>query len=325
MERREVGSTLERRWEHRYQIPLLLALLLLLLEARLPDRRRATWLARVLPVALAVLGATPARATWLDRDALPRAAARLHDAGDFDGAAGKYNEALIDEPDGVMLHYNLGAAEYRRDDWEAATRAFSAVLADDPDGPLAGRAAYNLGNARYRQGEGAAGTDPKVALTHWGEALVAYRVAMTAAPDFEDPKYNYEFVQRKIDELRQQQEQEEQQEQQEQEEQQNQEQPQEQQDPQDQAEQQEEEPQQEEQPQGEQPQEQAQQDQPQEPEPQERPEPQAAPDAEPPRDSERMTPDEASALLDAGQDEELTPEEMNRGAVTVGDVPLKDW
>jgi hypothetical protein len=38
-----------------------------------------------------------------------------------------------------------------------------------------------------------------------------------------------------------------------------------------------------------------------------------------------MTEDEARALLDAGQDEELTPEEMNRGAVAAGDVPLKDW
>jgi Ca-activated chloride channel family protein len=330
MEKRELGSTLERRWEHRYQIPLLLAFAALLVEAYLggrPRRRgdRGRWPARVLPVALAVLVAAPARAAWLDRDALPREAARRYAADDFEAAAAKYNESLIDEPDRGSLHYNLGAAEYRRGEWEAATRAFSAVLADDPEGPLAGRAAYNLGNVRFRQGEGVAGTDPAAALSHWGEALVAYRLAMNAAPDFEDPKYNYELVQRKIDELREQQEEQEQQQQEEQEQEEQEQQEQQEQEQQEQQEQQEEQEQQQgeqEQP-DEQPEQPPQPEQPQESEGQERPEQEAAPEPRP--GTQRMTEDEARALLDAGQDEELTPEEMNRGAVAAGDVPLKDW
>jgi Ca-activated chloride channel family protein len=47
MEKRELASTLERRYEHRYQIPLALALVLLVVEAVLGDRRieraRARW------------------------------------------------------------------------------------------------------------------------------------------------------------------------------------------------------------------------------------------------------------------------------------------
>jgi Ca-activated chloride channel family protein len=45
MEKRELASTLERRWEHRYQIPLAAALVLLLAESLLGDRRveRRRW------------------------------------------------------------------------------------------------------------------------------------------------------------------------------------------------------------------------------------------------------------------------------------------
>ena len=55
MEKRELASTLERRYEHRYQIPLAAALVLLVVEAVLGDRRvervRARWRRRASEVA----------------------------------------------------------------------------------------------------------------------------------------------------------------------------------------------------------------------------------------------------------------------------------
>jgi hypothetical protein len=39
MEKRELGSTLERRWEQRYQWPLAVAFVLLVTEMLLADRR----------------------------------------------------------------------------------------------------------------------------------------------------------------------------------------------------------------------------------------------------------------------------------------------
>jgi len=39
MEKRELGSTLERRWEQRYQWPLAVAFVLLVAEMLLADRR----------------------------------------------------------------------------------------------------------------------------------------------------------------------------------------------------------------------------------------------------------------------------------------------
>ena len=51
MEKRELATTLERRFEHRYQLPLAVALVLLVLEPLLGERRAASvrrrWRGRV--------------------------------------------------------------------------------------------------------------------------------------------------------------------------------------------------------------------------------------------------------------------------------------
>jgi Ca-activated chloride channel family protein len=244
---------------------------------------------------------------WLDPSALPRRAAREYEAGKFDESVQHYNQALIDEPDSSLLHFNLGAAEYRRGQYEAAARAVE-LLHDDP------AAAYNRGNALFRLGEAAA-QKPQDAMTRWAEALVAYRRAIALDPADEDAKFNYEWVTRKIEELKQQQQNQEQQQDQQQEQQQGEQQNQEQQ----QEEQQQQEQAKEEAPpeqRDEQPGEQAQQ-----PEPP--PEVQQGGDAAP-SDGE-MTEEEATALLDGERNEELRPDEVIRRQLGAGDLPGQDW
>jgi Ca-activated chloride channel family protein len=238
---------------------------------------------------------------WLDPSALPRQAAREYEAGEFDEAVQHYNQALIDEPDSSLLHFNLGAAEYRRGQYEAAARAVE-LLSDDP------AAAYNRGNALYRLGEAAAAQTPQDAMKHWAEALVAYRRAIALDPADEDAKFNYEWVVRKIEELRKKQEEEQNQDQQQQGQEQQQE------EKQDQAkEEPQEQPQEQEQPP---PAEQAQQ-------PEAPPEPQPGGEAAP-SDGE-MTEDEATALLDGERNEELRPDEVIRRQLGAGDLPGRDW
>src|SRR6185295_9257138 len=83
-----------------------------------------------------------------------------------------------------------------------AQNAFQQVPTGDADRVRTARVAYNTGNVKYRLGEAAAGSDPQAALGAWGEALVAYRRALTAAPDDVDAKFNYELVEKKMAELR---------------------------------------------------------------------------------------------------------------------------
>jgi len=283
---------------------------------------------------------------WLDPSATPREAARLYEAGKFDDAATKYNQALVDEPDSALLHFNLGDAEYRRKQYEASARAFASL-------PQDAAAQYNQGNALYQMGLAAEQAKPQDALQKWAEALVAYRRAIATDPADEDAKFNYEWVSRKIEELKkkleeQQQNQNQQQQNQNQQDQQNQDQQKQdqqadqQQQPQDQQQKQDQQPQdqqkQDEQQQaGEQP-EQKQDEQAQKPE-QPQGEQKAQQDQQPSGEQQQaqggegqaqpaegeLSRDEATALLDGERNEELRPDEVIRRQLGAGEGPVQDW
>jgi len=139
---------------------------------------------------------------WLDEHAKARDAARLYTAGKYEESVARYNEALTDAPDSPLLHLNLGAAAYKQGQYADALTAFQQVPTSDADRARTARAAYDIGNVKYRLGEASATSDAKATLDLWAEALVFYRRAMAAAPDDVDAKFNYELVTKKIDELK---------------------------------------------------------------------------------------------------------------------------
>jgi Ca-activated chloride channel family protein len=269
-------------------------------------------------VAAVVLAA--ASVAWLDPHAPAREGNRHYAEGRYEDAVGKYNEALVDDPDSPLLRFNLGVATYQTKKWADAAKAFEQVPTSDADAARAARVAYNLGNARYRLGEEAAASDPLSALRLWGEALVAYRRALGAEPDDVDAKFNHEFVERKIAELRKKLEEEQQQR-----EQQEQEQGQRQDKDQDQAPDQAQEgaPQEEPQP------------EPSQDQPKDAGQPSPSPHGEAPPPSEaaageaterEMSPQEAAALLDAQREDELEPRDLARRLQPAVPVePAEDW
>jgi len=207
MDNRELASTLEKRFEQRFQWPLAAAVALLLAEALVGERRRERRRAlawrpgrATAVVAALVLGATSIG--WLDRWAAARAGNRLYVDGKYDDAATKYNEALVDDPDSPLLHFNLGAATYKQRKYEDALKAFQQVPVRDDDPARTARTAYDAGNAAYQLGTTVQGSEPQKALEHWAQALAFYRRALGAAPEDVDAKFNYEFVQQKIADLR---------------------------------------------------------------------------------------------------------------------------
>ncbi len=153
-------------------------------------------------IAGVVLALATVGASWVDPHATAREAARLYAEGKFADATAKYREALVDDPDSPLLHFNAGAAAYRDGKFDDAVAALGAIPPSDADAARTARTAYNVGNAKYRQGATAEASNPQQALTRWAEALVAYRRAMGADPTDEDPKFNYEFVEKKIADLK---------------------------------------------------------------------------------------------------------------------------
>src|SRR5215469_9296875 len=200
LEKRELESTLERRYDLRYQFPLAVAFLLLLLEPLVGERRPAPggsgwrrWRGAVAAVLLATMSVG-----WLDPHGRAREGNRLYDAGKFDDAAEQYNQALVDNPDSPGLHLSLGDARYKAGKYDDAGRAFEHVPPSPDDAKRTAHGAYNLGNTRFRQGEALQSSDPQKSMQLWTDALADYRRALGADPDDQDAKFNHELVERRL-------------------------------------------------------------------------------------------------------------------------------
>jgi len=290
----------------RFQWPLGAALLLLWMESILGTRRKkiprspvSIRLAALLAVAALILPPGPAEAS-------PRQAQKLYDAGQYEAAGEKYRAAISKEPENARLHYNLGSTLYRTGQFEQAAETLEQSLNTD-DVELQKDSFYNLGNTRYRLGESRLGANPEETISFWEQAMKDYQNALNLTPDDVDAQFNYEFVKKKLDELRNQQQNQEQNQQQdqqqnEQDQQQDQQQPQKQdQQSGDQENQEQEQPEPDQKNEDEQPR----QEEPQSQEPQpKQQEPEQQPQQQPERVPGRMTREEARQLLEAIKDNE---------------------
>lgn len=249
--------------------------------------------------------------------------------GAYDEAVTAYREGLIDQPDSLLLRFNLGAALYKLGKYDEAAAAFSAVAASGEEQWIA-RAAYNLGNTLYRIGESAEASDPKTAVSSYEQALMVYRRAMAADAEDTDAKYGHEFVARKLEELLERQAQQENQQQQQQEQSGEQDQGQEAQQ-QDQAgdDQQQEQDSRDAEASPEQDSEQSQR---QQADARELPSPQPSSAGQSPQapseeeQQESLDRQAARAILDSASSEELGPEDITRATGVAGSaIPAKDW
>jgi len=136
--------------------------------------------------------------------ASPSSALREYKAGKYDEALKEYERLLQKKSDDPRLHFNAGAAAYRSRQFDEAAKQFNATLAS-PDLKLQGLAYYNEGNSLYHLGE--AIPDPKKRTESWEKALQDYQSSVKLNPQDADAKFNYEFVKRKLEELKQQQQQ----------------------------------------------------------------------------------------------------------------------
>ncbi len=138
---------------------------------------------------------------WLDAHQPVRDANRLYDAGKYEDAAAAYNAALVDKPDSDPLHFNLGDATYKQGKYDEAVSAFQKV--ETTNDPTRGsRVAYNVGNAKFRQGQALEQTEPQKALGLYAEGLASYRRALALTPDDEDSKFNHELVAKRIEDVK---------------------------------------------------------------------------------------------------------------------------
>lgn len=124
----------------------------------------------------------------------------LYNKGRFEEALKNYEEALLDAPESDIVNFNLGAALYKTKDYQAAIGHFEKSLVSEKE-PLAQKASYNTGNAKYKFGISHEQTDLSKAISLLKEALRRYERALELEPEDEDAKYNYEFVKKELQRL----------------------------------------------------------------------------------------------------------------------------
>jgi len=203
----EGQEKLVKRYHERYHWPLAAAILLLLAEMLFPEQRRASRRSSSQAEASAFRGAAALLALMIwPHSALssPSTALREYEAGRYEAALKEYEQALQRKKDDPRLHFNAGAAAYRQGRFEQAAKHFSEVLPAQ-DLKLQELAYYNLGNTLYRTGEAAG--DPKKMQQAWEDALRRFDGAIKLNTNNADAKFNYEFVKKKLEELKQQQQQ----------------------------------------------------------------------------------------------------------------------
>jgi Ca-activated chloride channel family protein len=176
-------------YEERFNVFILAALLLLLVEELLEDKCRPAARKRFgFLIWLGVCSLLP----WL----LPHTGLtadppdQLYRQGQYEDAEKAYAKADMDHPKDIRFRYNRGCAAFQNGQYKEAGAAFSSVMRRAKDDNVRFRAAYNLGNTAYKQED-------------YASAAEYFKAALAANPDSADARYNLELSLRAIEKMKQ--------------------------------------------------------------------------------------------------------------------------
>jgi Ca-activated chloride channel homolog len=202
MQAAEMDVRLSRRPIERYEWPLGAALVALALSILIGERKRSRERAYAYPPAKI---ATTATALWLAICQFGFGAAPGLDAyrdGKFSDAYSQFQQTLKTHPQSRAedeLQFDSGAAAYKSEEYGKALESFSQALLS-PDNGLQSKSHYNLGNTLYQRGETQKSDDKK--LSDWTNALDHYQQTLKIEPQNKEAKDNYDYVKKKIDDLK---------------------------------------------------------------------------------------------------------------------------
>lgn len=187
MTEQEIDARLSRRPIERFQWPLAAGLIALAAAMLMGERRKV----RAALVAVLLLP-TMSHAR--------NAGVEAYERKDYDAAHREFSEQLKRRPNLPELEFDLGAAAYKRGDYEGALGSFGRAMASE-DPALRGKAAYNMGNTLFQRGAKQQEKEDK--LGEWKNAVQQYDQALSVDPKDADAIYNRDVLQKLIAELEQ--------------------------------------------------------------------------------------------------------------------------
>src|SRR6266571_4376816 len=202
MQAAEMDVRLSRRPIERYEWPLGAALTALATSILIGERKRVR--ERIYSRAPAKIAAATAALLIFFAPFAFAAVSGLeaYRDGKFDDAYTQFQQTLQAHPQSRAedkLHFDSGAAAYKMKDYGKALESFSQALLS-PDRGLQSKSHYNLGNTLYERGEAQKSDDKK--LGDWTNALQHYEQTLKVEPQNKEAKENYEYVKKKIEELK---------------------------------------------------------------------------------------------------------------------------
>ncbi|MFL6504117.1 MAG: vWA domain-containing protein [Candidatus Udaeobacter sp.] len=213
MQAAEMDVRLSRRPIERYEWPLGAALIALALSILIPERKRARPRAHVPAPArnaggnvaggpVKAAGAIAVLMLLCSSVFATAPGINAYQQGKFEDAYKEFQDTLKSHPQSRAadeLQFDSGTAAYKLKDYNKALESFSQALLT-PDIGLQTKGHYNLGNTLYQRGEMEKSEDKK--LSDWTNALDHYEQTLKLDPQNKEAKDNYEYVKRKIDELK---------------------------------------------------------------------------------------------------------------------------
>ncbi|MCX6122853.1 MAG: VWA domain-containing protein [Ignavibacteriales bacterium] len=195
LEKVEFGTKQITGYETRYQYPLAFAILLLIFEIMLSERRTklAKWFKKLLPAAVTVLlfAVFSAPATAQTVRSHINEGNHMYDKSKYTDAEVDYKKALEKNPKSKEAQFNLGNSYYKQQRFDEAMREYgnSGVSMKSPEE----RAAmyYNTGNSFYQSNK-------------YQEAINAYKQSLRLNPNDEDTRYNLQMARAKLAQQQQQ-------------------------------------------------------------------------------------------------------------------------
>jgi Ca-activated chloride channel family protein len=181
LKRTESESRLVKQYDEVYQYLLLPALLLLIIEACLGERRRKVASAQPLLVLAALI---PFLGAWWNPLEHNNRATENGNAsmkkGKAEEALAQYDKAVADLPNDAAAHFNRGNALFALSRYEEAGQEFLRATQAGATG-LRSAAFYNLGNTHFKNNK-------------YEDAIAAYRRALALDPANANAKWNLELA-----------------------------------------------------------------------------------------------------------------------------------
>ncbi len=197
LEKVEFGTKQVTGFETRYQYPLGFALLLLVIELMLSERRVKIFarLKKFLPATAAmfflVIFSINAESQTV-RSHISEGN-RVYEKGRYTDAEVEYKKALEKNPKSKEAQFNLGNSYYKQQRFDEAMREYSnsGVAMKSPEERAT--TYYNLGNSFYRSNK-------------FQEAVEAYKQSLRLNPNDDDTRYNLQMAREKLKQQQQKQE-----------------------------------------------------------------------------------------------------------------------